>query len=92
MAKLWAEMLDLEEVGLYDNFFELGGNSLLAARLADRVQKAIRKPVPLAAIFREPTIAALARHVESHQGNTFDLLEPIRTAGSGAWSFALGSA
>ena len=52
VARIWAEMLGLKQVGIHDNFFELGGNSLLAARMVDRVQKKMRKPVPLATIFR----------------------------------------
>lgn len=29
IAKIWQEVLQLEEVGIHDNFFDLGGNSLL---------------------------------------------------------------
>jgi thioesterase domain-containing protein len=40
LAKLWGELLDVEEVGLDDSFFELGGNSLLAMELVRRVRVA----------------------------------------------------
>jgi len=90
LAKIWAEMLGLEQVGIHDNFFELGGNSLLAARVVDRVQKIMRKPVPLAIIFRAPTIAELARHVASDDGNAFELLEPIRPNGNAAVVLCFG--
>ena len=52
LARIWAETLGLEQVGIHDNFFHLGGHSLLAVRLLDRVQKVLRKPIPLATIFR----------------------------------------
>jgi amino acid adenylation domain-containing protein len=92
LARIWAEMLGLERVGIHDNFFELGGHSLLAARVVDRVQKMMRKPVPLATIFRAPTIAELARHVESEHGDAYDLLEPIRPTGDGAVILCFGGA
>ena len=90
LAGIWAEMLGLPQVGIHDNFFELGGHSLLAARVVDRVQKIIRKPVPLATIFRAPTIAELARHVASDPGDAYDLLEPIRPTGDGTVILCFG--
>ncbi len=90
LARIWEEMLGLEQVGTHDDFFDLGGHSLLAAQLADRIQKSLRRPVALATIFRAPTIAALARHFESEQEQAFDLLEPIRSTGNGAVILCFG--
>src|SRR5262249_42946423 len=33
LAKIWAEMLGIEPVGIYDSFFDLGGHSLSAVRV-----------------------------------------------------------
>src|SRR5262249_11187755 len=33
LAKIWAEALGLERVGIHDNFFELGGDSILSLRI-----------------------------------------------------------
>jgi amino acid adenylation domain-containing protein len=90
LARIWAAILGLERVGIHDNFFELGGNSLLAAHMVDRVQKTLHKPVPVATIFRAPTIAELARQVASDDDDAFDLLEPIRPAGNEAVVLAFG--
>lgn len=60
LAELWAEVLKLEKVGINDNFFELGGNSLLAVRLFVRIRKFAGVDLPLATLFRSPTIRGLA--------------------------------
>ena len=81
LARVWAEVLKLERVGIHDNFFESGGHSLLAAQLISRVRKAQRIELPLRTLFEGPTVAALARVIQSaqeHQDNTAGELSAIR--------------
>ncbi len=64
LARIWAEVLGVEQVGIYDNFFALGGDSLLATRLVSRMRVAFHVELPLGMIFREPTVASQALVVE----------------------------
>ena len=65
LARIWAEVLKVERVGVFDNFFELGGHSLLATQIASRVQKALQRNVPLRAMFECTTVEELASYIES---------------------------
>jgi amino acid adenylation domain-containing protein len=68
LAGIWADVLGLERVGVNDNFFELGGHSLLAAQIMARMRDALPVVITLADWFASPTIASLARTIESAQG------------------------
>jgi amino acid adenylation domain-containing protein/non-ribosomal peptide synthase protein (TIGR01720 family) len=65
IAEIWAELLQIGQVGVHDGFFDLGGNSLLATQAAARIAAAFQTDVPLRALFEEPTVAALAARIEA---------------------------
>ncbi|MFO1431951.1 MAG: amino acid adenylation domain-containing protein [Candidatus Competibacteraceae bacterium] len=64
LAALWAQVLNLEKIGIHDDFFQLGGNSLIASRLLYRIHNAFQVEVPLSALFEATTIAKAAQLIE----------------------------
>jgi len=64
LADIWAEVLDLERVGVKDNFFELGGHSLLATQLVSRLCRKFNIELPLKAIFEDGTIEKIAQKID----------------------------
>ncbi|HEX5959929.1 MAG TPA: amino acid adenylation domain-containing protein [Rhodanobacteraceae bacterium] len=64
LAKVWCELLRLDEVGIDDNFFDLGGTSLAVVRMASLYHQRFGHDIPPIKVFQHPTIARLARFVE----------------------------
>ncbi|TDB82540.1 amino acid adenylation domain-containing protein [Micromonospora sp. KC721] len=60
LCGLFAELLDVPEVGADDSFFDLGGHSLLLVQLRQRVRDATGTHLGIADFFARPTAAALA--------------------------------
>ncbi|MBP2192502.1 non-ribosomal peptide synthetase [Nocardia goodfellowii] len=60
VAAVFTEVLGCERVGADDDFFELGGNSLIATRVAARLESALAKRVSVRLVFDAPTVSALA--------------------------------
>ncbi|MFD6161231.1 amino acid adenylation domain-containing protein [Nocardia sp. NPDC060256] len=65
LARLFAEALEVESVGIDDDFFARGGHSLRAARVLNGVRAAFGVRWDLRAMFDTPTVAGLAERLES---------------------------
>jgi len=63
LAGIFAEVLNVEHVGVNDNFFELGGHSLRGIQVIARIRKVFQVELPLRSIFEEPTVAGLCLEI-----------------------------
>jgi len=66
LAKMWQEILGIEQIGIYDNFFELGGYSLQAAVFINKLQKEINEKIHVRSIFLAPTIAEFSTYANEY--------------------------
>ncbi|MFC5143639.1 amino acid adenylation domain-containing protein, partial [Streptomyces aureoversilis] len=64
LRTLFAEVLEVPQVGFEDNFFDIGGHSLLATRLTGRIRAALGIDVDLATFFGAATPALLAARLD----------------------------
>jgi thioesterase domain-containing protein/malonyl CoA-acyl carrier protein transacylase/acyl carrier protein len=81
LATLWADLFQRELIDPHDNYFALGGNSLLAANLFARIEAHFGVKLPLASILEAPTVAELARLLESRGSHNPVVL--LREGGTG---------
>jgi acyl carrier protein len=65
LTRIWQDLIGIEPIGTYDNFFELGGDSLLAVGILSRVREAFGINLLMADLVGQPTIAFLAKHIET---------------------------
>lgn len=68
LCQIWAELLDIveNELSIRDNFFKLGGNSILAIRLASKINTDLGVNISVTTIFTQNTIEKLAYSLEHH--------------------------
>ena len=93
LARIWAELLRLGEVGARDNFFELGGDSILSIQIVARARKSGLRLTPRQ-IFEHQTIAELAAVAESAEALVIDqgpVVGEVRSTPIQEHFYALGS-
>jgi len=67
IAAVWRDVLGVTTVGPEDDFLALGGDSLIAVRIAARLRQRLGCEVAPCAVFREGTVAGLARFLGTAQ-------------------------
>ncbi|MEM6445774.1 MAG: amino acid adenylation domain-containing protein, partial [Cyanobacteria bacterium P01_D01_bin.123] len=68
LCGIWADVLDLDRVGIHDNFFELGGDSILAMQAIAKAKQADLHFTPKD-LFQNQTIAELAAIATAQAGH-----------------------
>ena len=69
LAKTWAELLDLDQIGVDQDIFALGADSLTVAQMLSRLRARFGVDLSFKDIFDAPTVAALAARIESSERN-----------------------
>jgi aspartate racemase len=94
LAVIWADALTMPAIGVTDDFFDNGGHSLLAIRIFARVEKEFGKSLPLATLFRAPTIEQFAKILSSDpdagSGSFHPAVVPIQPGGTRPAFFCVG--
>ena len=81
--RIWEEVLGVRHVGINDDFFALGGHSLLGIRLFAQIEKELGTKLPVALLFRSPTVKRLAQAIRGDEATPdWSALVPIQAEGS----------
>ena len=67
LARIWSEVLKLEQVGIHDNFLDLGGHSLLATQVISRVINTFKVELPIKTLFDSPTVADMTMIITQNE-------------------------
>lgn len=68
LARVWREVLELDEIDLDANFFDLGGNSLDVIEATERLAGILGREMREQLLLEYPTIRLLARHLDEAGG------------------------
>jgi amino acid adenylation domain-containing protein len=79
LVQLWSQVLgiDINKISTTANFFQLGGHSLKATILVSKIHKALDIDVPLAEIFKTPTIKGLAGYIQQASTQKYQPIKPV---------------
>jgi thioesterase domain-containing protein/acyl carrier protein len=74
LARIWAGVLGLDQIGRNANFFDLGGHSLLAVRMLTLIEAEFGHSLNLTSLFTAPSIATLGQLLQ--QGGSPSISSP----------------
>jgi 2-polyprenyl-3-methyl-5-hydroxy-6-metoxy-1,4-benzoquinol methylase/acyl carrier protein len=65
LAEIWAQLLQVDQVGVLDNFFGLGGHSLHSIKLIAKIAERFTTQLSAIDVFRYPTIGEMGKLIEA---------------------------
>ena len=85
LARIWEEILKINNFSSGDNFFDIGGSSLTAIRLVTAIEKKFAVTLPVLAVFRFPVLKEMAELLRKNDRNfKFSNVKTIRKDGGRA--------
>ncbi|UCH95910.1 MAG: amino acid adenylation domain-containing protein, partial [Candidatus Aminicenantes bacterium] len=77
LVEIWSEVLGIHSsIGINDNFFQLGGHSLNATTVISRIHHVFNVKMPLAEIFRIPSVRELSEYIQSAAREKYVTIQP----------------
>ncbi|WP_416655629.1 surfactin non-ribosomal peptide synthetase SrfAA [Bacillus amyloliquefaciens] len=76
LTDIWAEVLQMERVGIHDQFFEIGGHSLAGMKLLALIQQTFGVRLTLKDLFTSPTAAGLAQLIAGSERKAAESIMP----------------
>jgi amino acid adenylation domain-containing protein len=78
MVEIWSEVLGIkkEMISTTSNFFDLGGHSLRAMVIVAQMHKKLHVKIPLAEIFKTPTIKELSGYIKGTLEEKYASIKP----------------
>jgi len=81
LARVFSEILNRSDIGIYDKFFELGGHSITALLLLVKIEQRFDVKVSVVELFKNPTIADLERYIKKSRSLPGGADPVVRLAG-----------
>jgi amino acid adenylation domain-containing protein len=80
LSTIWADVLELQQVGIRSNFFNIGGDSIKAIRVISKINQLFDTGLKIPDLYQNETIEKMA-HCIVQQGSTSsrDVLEEVKT-------------
>jgi amino acid adenylation domain-containing protein len=89
VAKIFADVLRIDNIDVDDDFFELGGHSLMATQVLARIRDTLHAEISLGEFFSARTVAAVAAIVSGvRESLSHPLLRPLPRGGYLPTSFS----
>jgi tyrocidine synthetase III len=79
LTGIWEEVLGIQkkQIGIHDNFFLLGGDSLKAATLIGKIHKRFSAEIPIAELFKKPTIEGISGYINETGESIYKSIRPV---------------
>ncbi|WP_456279946.1 surfactin non-ribosomal peptide synthetase SrfAA [Bacillus sp. K7] len=78
LADIWAQVLQVQQVGAYDHFFDIGGHSLAGMKMLALVHQELDVELSLKDLFQSPTVEGLAQVIASSEKGTAISISPAK--------------